>query len=72
MQVMQELCKIRWLFMVVYGCLNSGGYDLIGIIISGFWELNFMKLGNLFHIYGNFSVDKEGDWFQISCQIPNY
>ncbi len=43
------------------------GIPLLGIIISGFLELNYIKLRNLFPTYKNFIVQKESNaGFQIA------
>ena len=54
--------------IVISACVISVGYPLIGIVIKGYCELNYIKLGNQFHIYGNFIVARKQRWFHISCQ----
>ncbi len=41
---------------------------LLGIIIQGYCELNYIKLGNLFHFYWDLAVDLR---WRFSCQYAN-
>jgi hypothetical protein len=43
--------------IVMYDLVKSVGYPLTGIVFKGYCELNYIKLGNLFHIYGNLMID---------------
>lgn len=51
----------------MYDLVISAGYSLTGIDIKRYYELNFIKLGNLFPIYKNFIVGRKQQWLQI-CQ----
>jgi hypothetical protein len=42
---------------VMYDLLKSAGYLLTEIDFKGYCELNYIKLGNLFHMYGNSMID---------------
>ncbi len=50
---MKKSCKIKWLCCV---WVISIVYPLTRNCITDFCELNYIKLGNLFHIYHNFIV----------------
>jgi hypothetical protein len=42
---------------------------LLGIIIQGYCELNYIKLGNLFHFYWDLAVDLR---WGFSCLMPTF
>jgi hypothetical protein len=41
--------------MVMYDLVKSVGYLLTEMLIIVYCELNYIKLGNLFHTYKNFN-----------------
>ena len=59
--------KIMQKQVIKSGVVISGGYLLIGMVIKGYCELNYIKLGNLFHSYWNVTVDERWELVANTC-----